>query len=106
MSIQYTDLALEALNIRSEDRKTVNLHPFIDKTTVKVEDGGQVTTFECNFNIISDTENSKALIGYMARELKNMISIKSFHRSRILVTGLGNRGMTADALGPRVVDRI
>jgi spore protease len=106
MGLQYTDLALEAANIRSEDQKTVNLNPFIDKTTVIADDGGRVITFESDFNIISDKENGGALQGYLARELKTIMEVKLLRRRRILVIGLGNRGMTADALGPRVVDRI
>jgi spore protease len=64
---------------------------------------GKYITYETkNFKNMSE-ETRNEVIEILSEKIKNISDLK---QERVLVVGLGNRNITADALGPRTVDKI
>jgi len=104
--LTYTDLALESSLFIRNDRQTKVLSDNLLVTTIDRGKEGKYITYECTANIISDLEMRKTLSSHMAESIKKLIKSKKLFSSKTMIIGLGNRGMTADALGPKVVDKI
>lgn len=117
-----TDLALEAHEIYAEEQQVdkingVDISTFkkdgISVTRVKIlnDDGrralkkpiGDYVTLEIPEYVHETQENFDSIIKMFSKELARMMP-KRTKDSVILVVGLGNRNITADALGPKVVD--
>lgn len=64
---------------------------------------GKYVTYETNSLKNLSKENKKEVIDILAKSIKEMADLK---REKVLVVGLGNRNITADALGPRTVQKI
>ncbi len=112
-----TDLAYEANESIAQKFKGVKLetqdfkHGEIVELEIMNEEAekaigkrvGKYVTYETkNFkNMSEDTRNQ--VIEILSENIKNIADLK---RERVLVVGLGNRNITADALGPRTVDKI
>jgi spore protease len=103
--LPYTDLALESTPVKSEKRYSRALSDNIMMTSIDRGKGSRYITYECSFNIISDDAGCKKLSEYLSQSIKKLMGLKRL-TARTLIIGLGNRGMTADALGPKVVDKI
>lgn len=102
----FTDLAMESSLYSESDRKIKVFDNGLQMTTIDKGWGRRYITYECSFNIIDNPEADNNLSFHMSRSLQKLINLKKLTPMKALVIGLGNRGMTADALGPRVVDRI
>ncbi len=117
-----TDLALEAHEIYAEEQQVdkirgVDINTFkkdaISVTRVKIlnDDGsralkkpvGDYVTLEIPEYVHETQENFDTIIKTFSDELKRMMP-KRTKDSVTLVVGLGNRNITADALGPKVVE--
>ncbi len=66
---------------------------------------GVYVTMEAPAMVEPDDDYHKEISGCLAQELRQMIPDSDKEQS-ILVVGLGNREVTADALGPQVVDNL
>ncbi|WP_130806604.1 GPR endopeptidase [Senegalia massiliensis] len=117
-----TDLAVEAREIYNEgkeqeisgveiekeetnDYKIVRIK-ILDKTGEKNLNKkiGNYTTIECSALKSADQDLKDNISKVLAKELKAIISNKK--HGKTLVVGLGNRNVTPDALGPKVVEKI
>lgn len=116
---QRTDLALEDLNLEkslsgvSIHKKT---HDSIHITTVEIHSpdaanelkrpiGNYITLEFSPFWMDNDQETRLSLIQSLTKLLTSLLT-KEKKPHRILVAGLGNRAITADAIGPLCADRI
>lgn len=119
-----TDLALEARETMEEDAeglRGVRVEETYDKeneirvTKVVIESKngskvmgkpiGTYITLEAPAMIEPDEEYHQEISSALARQLRDIIP--NLHREQsILVVGLGNRDVTADALGPNVIDNL
>lgn len=120
MSIR-TDLALEAKNAcKRESIDGVSVverkpHENVSVTRVKIfnENGadvigkkmGNYITIECPDLALRDEIAREKTAQTVADELKALITQKELEGT-ILVVGLGNKNVTADAIGPKVCDKI
>lgn len=116
-----TDLAVESVythegtGIEQYDEKIGDINvTTIEITTEEASEEvnkpiGTYVTIESDFILKNDTEKSKELSEVLSKKLKEMIK-KYFPEipvdKKILVCGLGNRNITADALGPDCVKGI
>ncbi len=119
-----TDLALEAkesVEDGAEKLRGVFVEEVCDEkneikvTKVKIESKnsakilgkpiGTYITIEAPAMSQPDMEYHKEISGELARQLKTMLP-KEKKELSVMVVGLGNREITADALGPNVVDNI
>lgn len=66
---------------------------------------GCYVTIEAPELVEADEDYHREISGVLARELKTLLSDCENEKS-ILVVGLGNRAVTADSLGPHVVDNL
>lgn len=117
-----TDLALEAHEIYAKEQQVeeivgVDIDTFkkdrINITRVKIRNDegskalkkpvGDYVTLEIPEYVHETQENFDVIIKTFSQELKRMMPEMS-KDSVTLVVGLGNRNITADALGPKVVD--
>ncbi|MBQ7786096.1 MAG: GPR endopeptidase [Clostridia bacterium] len=111
MKAKWTDLAMEV----REGEKGIcrSVQNGIERTVVSIEDEktsralmrpmGTYVTLGCPQAMTVELETRKALSRALGRELSAMIPRQA---KTILVTGLGNRNVTPDALGPRTVERV
>ena len=118
-----TDLALEAterfaqehVEIRGvEVQEETDEEKHIRTTVVKIttENGakamgrpqGNYITIEAPDLSMADEDYHREVSGEIARHLRQLIDLE--HECSILIVGLGNRAVTADSLGPRVVDNL
>ncbi|MBP1927071.1 spore protease [Sedimentibacter acidaminivorans] len=112
-----TDLAYEANESIAQKFKGVKLetqdfkHGEIVELEIMNEEAekaigkrvGKYVTYETkNFKNMSE-ETRNQVVEILSENIKNIADLK---RERVLVVGLGNRNITADALGPRTVDKI
>ncbi len=112
-----TDLAYEANESLAQKFKGVKLetqdfkHGEIIELEIMNEEAekaigkrvGKYVTYETkSFKSMSE-ETRNQVIEILSENIKNIADLK---RERVLVIGLGNRNITADALGPRTVDKI
>lgn len=111
MRVKRTDLAMES-NIGA-DWQTRTLENGIERTVVTIEDElaarelgrpkGMYVTLSCPQTMTIDLRTRTALSEALAQELRAMLPGEA---ETVLVTGLGNRLVTPDALGPRTVERV
>ena len=117
-----TDLALEANEIYNEDYnenpKGVSVDTYqynkITVTTVRIIDGigekalgkpaGNYITLEIPELIHKSEENFRDTIKVLSQQLKELVKISD--NKTVLVVGLGNSKITADALGPKVISQL
>lgn len=111
MRAKWTDLALEAReNMPIEG---VRLPSGIERTIVRIENEraqaelgrpmGTYVTLSCPQTMTIELGMRQALSRELAKTLRRMLP-QGAHT--VLVTGLGNRSVTPDALGPRTVERV
>ena len=106
----WTDLAMEAKGGPFESEQ---LDDGIERTVVRIEDEraerelgrpmGTYVTLSCPQSMTIELNTRRALSEEIARTLREMLPAKA---RTVLVTGLGNRSVTPDALGPRTVERV
>ncbi len=116
-----TDLAVESIYTHHGDgiEEYESKDGDITVTTIKINDEnaskevgkpiGTYITLESDFIKINDTEKAKELSKALSKQLVKLI--KKYFSSlpddkKILICGLGNRNITADALGPDCVNGI
>lgn len=110
MRARWTDLAVEAGTPPPEARR---LPGGIERTVVRIEDErtaqelgrpqGTYVTLSCPQAMSIELGMRQALSRELARTIRGMLPEGA---KTILVTGLGNRSVTPDALGPRTVERV
>ncbi|MGN0773605.1 MAG: GPR endopeptidase [Candidatus Ventricola sp.] len=111
MRAKWTDLAMEARG--SVPVSDVRLESGIERTVVRIEDEqtarelgrprGTYVTLSCPQTMTIELSMREALSRELADAIRQMLP----ERTRtVLVTGLGNRSVTPDALGPRTVERV
>ena len=112
-----TDLAYESNESLAQKVKGVKLktHNFKHGEIVEldIEDDeaekaigkkkGKYITYETKSFKNMSKENTNEIIEILAKSIKDISGIS---RDKVLVVGLGNRCITADALGPRTIDKI
>ena len=118
-----TDLALETTERFAEEhveirgveiREDYNEEKDIRTTVVRIctENGakamgrpqGHYITIEAPGLSVPDEEYHREVSEEVARHLRQLVDLKS--EKSVLVVGLGNRAITADSLGPHVVDNL
>ena len=99
---------IEGVSVQEEDRDGIR----ITRVTVENEAGskalskpvGTYITLETEHLSYEDKEQYMAMCGALKDELSKLAAVD---RSRpVLVVGLGNRNITADALGPKTVEQM
>ena len=111
MDAKWTDLALEA---RGEDGADAEqLAGGIERTVVRIEDEfmarelmrpvGTYGTLSCPQMMTIELSTREALSRELAHTIREMLPEGA---RTVLVTGLGNRSVTPDALGPRTTERV
>ncbi len=119
-----TDLALEAREsilsdesklrgVRVEEYKKEEQNIYVTKVMIETKNAskamgkpiGTYVTMEVPGLVEPDDDYHREISACLASELQDMLPIKD-GEMEILVVGLGNRDVTADALGPRVVDNL
>lgn len=111
MRAKWTDLAMEARG--SVPVSDVRLEGGIERTVVRIEDErtarelgrpqGTYVTLSCPQTMTIELGMREALSQALAQAIQQMLPA---HAHTVLVTGLGNRSVTPDALGPRTVERV
>lgn len=106
----WTDLAMEAAGARQESE---TLEGGVERTVVRVADEqtserlgrpkGTYVTLSCPQAMTVELTTRRALSRALAETLRRMLPQGA---QSVLVTGLGNRSVTPDALGPRTVERV
>lgn len=119
-----TDLALEAREsvqnadedirgIRVEEYEIAEDDIHVTKVMIDTKNAARVlgkpigcyVTIEAPAMVEPDEQYHREISDVLAKELKEMLPNKEAEQS-ILVVGLGNRDVTADSLGPHVVDNL
>ena len=121
-----TDLALEAseclkskegmLNgISVEEEKIENMEALITKVRIETKNAakrmgkaiGTYVTMEVPKLAEDDEDIHKDISALLARQILDLIQKEGrVEDKKIMVVGLGNRAVTADALGPKVIDHL
>ncbi|MBQ2833405.1 MAG: GPR endopeptidase [Clostridia bacterium] len=106
----WTDLAMEASAPQGESRR---LTQEIERTVVTIRDEqtsralmrpmGTYVTLSCPQAMTLDLDTRRALSRALAAEIRDMLPAGA---RTVLVTGLGNRHVTPDALGPRTAENV
>lgn len=110
-SISEADSKLRGVRVEEYDIEEDDIHVtkvMIDTRNAAKAMGkpiGTYVTIEAPALIEPDEDYHKEISDCLAQELLNMIPDAEKEKS-VLVVGLGNREVTADALGPRVVDNL
>lgn len=109
MRTMWTDLAMEGSGAPPGER----LQSGIERTTVRIETQeqakemgrpiGTYVTLECPQRMSVELGARRALSEALAETIGGMLPAGA---RTMLVTGLGNRSVTPDALGPRTVERV
>jgi spore protease len=118
-----TDLALETQEKMQEDHvelkgvrfleEKINKNLTISTVAIETENGaktmgkpkGTYITIEASDMDEEDEDYHREISEQLAKVIRKLIRVKKEELS-VLVVGLGNRGVTPDALGPRVVDNL
>lgn len=112
-----TDLAFEANESLAQKVEGVKLSTknfshgevveldIVDDETEKAvgKKKGKYITYETKSLKSLDTKSRNEVIEILSQSIKSISNLK---REKILVVGLGNRNITADALGPKTLDKI
>lgn len=112
-----TDMAVEAFERGAPNSiEKSELRHGIVKSVVHVESEEQVrllgkkkgtyVTFDAKNTFFRTKECENALVEYMSAAFRELAAPRFFGRSKVLVVGLGNRGMTADSLGPKLLTKL
>lgn len=111
MNAKWTDLALEARGEAGADVQ--QLTGGIERTVVRIEDEfmarelmrpvGTYVTLSCPQMMTIELTTREALSRELAHTIREMLPKNA---KTVLVTGLGNRSVTPDALGPRTTERV
>lgn len=111
MRTKWTDLAVEAHS--AEKLRTESLPSGIERTIVHIDTQeaaralgrpmGTYVTLSCPQTMTIELSMRRALARELGQTITQMLP-KNAHT--VLVTGLGNRSVTPDALGPRTVERV
>lgn len=110
-----TDLIIENIDEFNDKRVTINnINDSIKVTTVSIDEDlssklnkkqGDYVTIE--FSDITNHEDRKELEKTLVNEIRKMLNGTDISSdATCLIVGLGNKGSTADSLGPKVVDRV
>lgn len=116
-----TDLAIEAAALASADSKTIDgakIEEYeqngikISKVVIKTEQAAEKIGKPCGTYITIDAhvlrKNSEKgyddTVNILSRQLESILNLNP--KSSVLVVGLGNRYVTPDALGPKVIDSL
>lgn len=108
-SVSEKEAGLHGVNVEENYDPETNIrvtHVSIDtKNAAKVlsKPMGQYITIEAPNMVESDEDYHREISLVLARELRKMLPGEEIS---VLVVGLGNRDVTADALGPQVVDNL
>ena len=99
-----TDLALDNVDKKISKKKINVVKLKIDKHLSKIinKKSGDYLTIE--FKDVTDIDNRIKVINILKKELKSLLTISP--KNKYLIIGLGNNKITADSLGPRVIDKI
>ncbi len=118
-----TDLALETQEKMQEDKvdlkgvsfseEEVDTNLVISTVVIETENGaktmgkpkGTYITIEAGNMDEEDEDYHREISTQLARVIKKLVPVKKEELS-VLVVGLGNRAVTPDSLGPRVVDNL
>ena len=118
-----TDLALETQEKMQEDKvdlkgvsfseEEIDTNLVISTVVIETENGaktmgkpkGTYITIEAGNMDEEDEDYHREISTQLARVIKKLVPVKKEELS-ILVVGLGNRAVTPDSLGPRVVDNL
>lgn len=113
MKASWTDLAVEARGGVGRHSRTERLGSGIERTVVRIDDEksadelgrpmGTYVTLSCPQMMSIELGTRQALSEELSHTLRAMLP-KDVRT--VLVTGLGNRCVTPDALGPRTVERV
>lgn len=112
-----TDLAFEANESLAQkvDGITLKTHNYNHGEVVELEiqdeaaekavgkKQGKYITYETKSLKSLNKDSRREVINILAQAIKDVSDLK---RERVLVVGLGNRNITADALGPKTLDKI
>lgn len=112
-----TDLAYEANEslAKKVGGITLKTHDYSHGEVVELEisdkEGEKAVGKKMGKYITYETKSLKILSEKSRNEVINILSkairdISSLNRERVLIVGLGNRNITADALGPKTLDKI
>lgn len=105
-NFSYTDLASELIRTEGRDFggvcKVSEIELDSESAAKYGKEPGLYVTLETDAIAGAEHMHKRRLTVALERELKKLVRDKS----RVLVVGLGNRSMTADALGAEVCDRI
>ena len=118
-----TDLALETQEKMQEDKvdlkgvsfseEEIDTNLVISTVVIETENGaktmgkpkGTYITIEAGNMDEEDEDYHREISTQLARVIKKLVPVKKAELS-VLVVGLGNRAVTPDSLGPRVVDNL
>ena len=111
MRTMWTDLAMEDGGARRSQAQ--RLEGGLERTVVEVEDEaaaarlgrpvGRYVTLSCPQQMSIELSTRRALSAALGETLRAMLPKAC---RAVLVTGLGNRSVTPDSLGPRTVERV
>jgi len=121
MQLKRTDLAIEAhemlmeaaqelsgVSVQQEDKGGAHIaRVSIETLRAQTQMGkpiGRYITVEFPEADLSEGDAYEALCKVVAEELSSLLSLQK--NSKILVVGLGNRNITPDALGPKVIEKL
>lgn len=110
-SIERADEGLRGVTVEEYEREDIHVH--ITKVTITTKNGaramnkpmGSYITLEAPGMQETDEDYHREISAELARQLCGIIP-RSDEEQSVLVVGLGNRDVTADALGPGVVDHL
>lgn len=111
MRAKWTDLAFEAQTGAPDAGEMLRCG--VERTVVEIRDEesakeigrpmGTYVTLSCPQTMTIELHTREALSSELAKTIRKMMPE---HVRTVLVTGLGNRSVTPDALGPRTVERV
>lgn len=128
MEAQYevrTDLALEAseslktkeghlTGISVQERKVAKVDAIITKVKIETKNAakrmgkpiGTYITMEVPLLAEDDTGFHEEISDLLAEQIRELLGSDALEEKSIMIVGLGNRAVTADALGPKVIDHL
>ena len=114
LAIEMHEMLMEAaeelsgVTLRQEDKGNIHISRVkIESLKAQRQMGkpiGNYITVEFPDVNIAEGEDYEALCRVVAKEIEALLKLKK--KSNVLVVGLGNRDITPDALGPKVVSRL
>lgn len=110
-SIEQKDDVIRGVSVEEHYQEKSDIH--ITKVVVETKNGaralgkpmGTYVTLEAPSMMEPDENYHQEISEVLAKELQELMDIQDTEQS-VLIVGLGNREVTADALGPNVVDNL